>query len=245
MNSKSETGHARNVANFEDLLTGLSGMGAAYNPVKAGIKLAAMQTQLIAAKAAMAAIDSAMPAYVAAVDARQTAFAPLSKIVTRVANMYKVSVAGKNEAETAISLQKKIQGSSRSGGAVVQAAIAEAPVKKKVSTSQQSYDMIIQHFEQLIKILSSNPAYAPNEADLKPAALNTLLADLKTKSAAVTAAEYPVVSGRITRDKLLYAPVTGIVALAADVKTYIKASFGAGSPQLEYVNRFTLRTVRQ
>ena len=41
MASNSETGHAKNVANFEDLISFCTGYGATYNPSKAAIQLAA------------------------------------------------------------------------------------------------------------------------------------------------------------------------------------------------------------
>jgi len=37
MASTSETGHAKNVANFEDLISFCTGYGTAYNPSKAAI----------------------------------------------------------------------------------------------------------------------------------------------------------------------------------------------------------------
>lgn len=253
MSSTSETGHAKNAANFEDLLSAVIGMGAAYNPAKAGIKLVAMQTQLAAAKAAISALDSAMPAYVMAVDIREAAFAPLNKTVTKVMNMFKASVNNKAEVDTAVALQRKIQGTTKPTNAHAEpkeengpagdndTVVLAAPVKKRVSTSQQSYDMRIQHFDQFIKMISANTAYAPNEAELKIAALNVLLTDLRTRSAAVTTLEYPVVSARINRNKQLYAPATGLVDTAADTKSYIKAIYGAGSPQVEYMGRLQFK----
>lgn len=126
MSSTSETGHAKNVANFEDLLASITGIGAAYNPAKAGLKLVAMQTQLTAAKAAIAALDSAMPTYVMAVDAREAAFAPLNKTVTRVVNMFRVSVSNPAETETVVSLQKKIHGTIKPVHVTATAATAPA-----------------------------------------------------------------------------------------------------------------------
>lgn len=41
MTSTSETGHAKNVANFDDLVSFVTGYGTAYNPSKASIKLTA------------------------------------------------------------------------------------------------------------------------------------------------------------------------------------------------------------
>ena len=41
MASTTETGHAKNVANFEDLISFCTGYGASYNPSKAAIAIAA------------------------------------------------------------------------------------------------------------------------------------------------------------------------------------------------------------
>ena len=50
MASTSETGHAKNVANFQDLIEFVTGYGATYNPSKNSLKL----PQLIALKASSA-----------------------------------------------------------------------------------------------------------------------------------------------------------------------------------------------
>jgi len=50
MTSTSETGHAKNVANFEDLISFCTGYGTAYNPTKNSIKIAAMNTLLASAR---------------------------------------------------------------------------------------------------------------------------------------------------------------------------------------------------
>jgi hypothetical protein len=39
MASTSETGHAKNVANFQDLISFVTSYGATYNPSKNGLKL--------------------------------------------------------------------------------------------------------------------------------------------------------------------------------------------------------------
>ena len=77
--SYSETGHAKNIANFDSLLTFVTSYGAAYNPARASIKLAALQALAVSGKAAVAAVNTALPAYSNAIAAREVAFAPLSK----------------------------------------------------------------------------------------------------------------------------------------------------------------------
>ena len=53
MASTSETGHAKNVANYEKLITDVTTLGIAYNPSKTNLKLTALNTQITAAKAAI------------------------------------------------------------------------------------------------------------------------------------------------------------------------------------------------
>lgn len=91
MASTSETGHAKNVANFEKLVAETSALGETFNPSKATLKLTALNTQLATARAAIAAVNSAEPAYKNAVSARDAAFAPLGKLITRINNALKAS----------------------------------------------------------------------------------------------------------------------------------------------------------
>lgn len=201
-----------------------------------------MQAQLTAAKAALNNLNAAMPAYAMAVDARELAFAPLDKLITRVVNLYKVSVTNKAEAETAMSLQRKING-RRAPGRTEAAATTDADgqPKRKHSISQRSYDMRSELFDQLIRVVSANMAYAPNEADLKPAALNTLLADLRSKSQAVTVAEIVLSNARLTRDKLLYALGSGLVDTATDSRNYVRALYGATSPVVKQLSGYKFK----
>lgn len=65
---------------------------------------------------------------------------------------------------------------------------------------------------------------------MKIETLQALLADLKVKNSEVM--NYFVLeSARGVRNDLLYKPLTGVVDLSADVKSYIKSVFGATSTQ--------------
>jgi hypothetical protein len=52
MATTSETGHAKNVANFDELISFVTAYGTTYNPSKASIKLTALQALSANAKAA-------------------------------------------------------------------------------------------------------------------------------------------------------------------------------------------------
>jgi hypothetical protein len=45
MSSTSETGHAKNVANYEKLIADVTALGVTYNPSKANLKLTALNTR--------------------------------------------------------------------------------------------------------------------------------------------------------------------------------------------------------
>jgi hypothetical protein len=76
MASTSETGHAKNVANFEELIGFCNGYGAAYNPSKALIKITALQTLLTGAQGALAAVKSAKTEFDNTTNDREIAFSP-------------------------------------------------------------------------------------------------------------------------------------------------------------------------
>ena len=239
MASTSETGHAKNVANFEKLIAETSAFGENFNPSKATLKLPALNTQLATAKAAIAAVNSAEPAYKNAVSARDAAFAPLGKLITRINNALKASDTTIQEDESALTLVRKLQGrraTAKKTEDEKKALAAEGKEVVEISSSQMSFDSRLDNFDKLIKLLSSIPAYAPNEADLKVEALTALYNDLKAKNMAVINAETPLSTARIARNEVLYKQNTGIVDITVDVKNYVKSVFGATSPQYKLIS---------
>ena len=221
MPSKSETGHAKNVANFEDLITRVESLGAAYNPSKAGLQLASLKTKHAEAAASLQNLATALPLYQQAVDAREAAFAPLSKLVTRALNMFKALASNPAKVESAAALAGKIRGFTAPKPVAKE---GEEPVKT-ISTSQTSYDMQIANFSLFVEVLAANAAYQPNEEELTVIGLQARLADLRIKSQAVTEAQANVDAARTNRNTHLYTPGNGLVDIGTGVKTYVKAAF--------------------
>ncbi len=239
MASTSETGHAKNVANYEKLIADITALGTAYNPSKANLKLAALNTQLTAAKAAITAVNSAEPAYKNAVSARDVSFSTISKLITRVNNALKASDTTEQVDESAMTLVRKLQGRRATPKKTEEQKKVAADAGKEIveiSSSQMSFDSRLDNFDKLIKLLTSVTAYAPNEADLKVTALTTVYNDLKAKNTAVTTAEAPLTNARIARNDVLYKANIGVVDTSVDVKSYIKSVYGATSPQYKAIS---------
>ena len=247
MASTSETGHPINVANFEVIITDVTSYGATYNPSKASLKIPALTALLTASKSAVNAVSAAEPAYKLATDARDAAFKPLSPLITKVINALKATDTTAQVDETAQTLVRKLQGRRATPKKTDEEKKVAADAGKEIveiSSSQMSFDSRIDNFDKLIKLLTSVTLYAPNEAELKVAALTAVLTDLKAKNTAVITAEVPLNNARIARNDVLYKTNTGLVDIALDVKTYIKSVFGATSPQYKKISKIKFTNPR-
>jgi hypothetical protein len=247
MASTSESGHAKNVATFEELISSVTGYGSSYNPSKTALTLAALQTVFTNAKTANSTLITATTVNKNAAGAREAAFKPLSKLITRIFNSLKATDAPKQTIENAQTLVRKLQGkraSAKLSDEEKQALAAQGIEPKEISTSQMSYDNRIENFDSLINLLSSTAEYAPNETDLQVESLTTLSTELKTlNSAAInTATQYS--NALIARNQILYAPDFGLFDLARDTKAYVKSVFGASSPQYKQIAKLTFKNYK-
>jgi hypothetical protein len=249
MASTSEVGHAKNIANFQDLIAFVTGYGAAYNPTKASLKLANLITVSDKAQTNLADVITKSTAFNNAVNARVASFNGLQALSTRLVSSLSTTDASAEKISDAKGFNRKLQGKRASAlpkapDAKSGALAANTPVPVTISSSQQSYDQQIQHFSGLISVLQSEASYAPNETELKIATLTAKQADLTTKNNVVATAYTSISNSRITRDKSLYKPTSGLVDIATEVKAYIKAVFGTSSLEYAQVKGIALESKR-
>ncbi len=242
MASTSETGHAKNVANLQQLIAFITGYGATYNPSKASLKLAAIQALQTTANTALTDVLTKNTAYNNTVNARQIAFSNLRQTATRLINALQTTDATAEKIKDAKTINRKIQGKRASSPTT-------APIPPTIlapttiSVSQQSFDQLIQHLAGLITVLQSESSYTPNEADLKITALTTKQTDLTTKNNAVATAYSTLSNARILRDKTLYKEDTGLIDTAIEIKKYIKSIYGTTSPEYAQVKGLQFKKV--
>ena len=233
MASTSETGHAKNVANFQDLIEFVTGYGATYNPSKNSLKL----PQLIALKATaennLADVITKNTNYNNKVNERITAFSGLKSFSTRLVNALQTTDATPETIGNAKTFNRKMQGKKASSAQTP--TDPNTPAPNTISTSQQSYDQLIQHLAGLTSVLEAEPSYTPNETDLQVVSIQAKIADLTAKNTAVATAYASISNSRIARNETLYTSATSVVETALEVKKYIKSVFGATSPQYAQV----------
>lgn len=247
MTSTVESGHARLLFNFRRL--GQSVMKIPeFKPSNPNLLPEALQLAADKSQSAMNETANAALAYRAAVKAREKAFEPLGSFSTRVCNTLKVSDKEGKSYEISRTYLRKIHGTRVKGKRTEEEQKADAEagiVYKEVSSSQMSYDSLVDNFGMLVRLAVTNPAYKPNEKDLQNESLLVKHEDLKNKNAAVVSAASDLFKARAKRNDLLYKEMTGLVDLALDTKTYLKGAFGTKSSYYLEVAGLTFKRLRK
>ena len=238
--SKSETGHAINVSNFETLITCCTGFGQDYNPSNTDITTAALTALHVKAKAALAALNQSEAAKNKAINDRRIAFKSLKPFSTRLVNALAAASVSKETLADARGINAKIQG-ERLTDKPKPGEDGKTPDTN--STSRQSFDSMIEHYEDYEALLTTEAKYKPNEADLQLTAISQMIVNLKALNTAAKTAANASGNAIIARDTILYAGETGLVDKAAEVKNYVKSVYGASSPQFKQVSKIAFKRI--
>jgi len=247
MNKSSETGHAKNVANFETLSNYVISYNGAYNPSRAAIRIQSLQTILSNAKNAMTQVNNALSPSKMANAERETTFKTVNPFTTRVINSLKATETTTKMDDTAQSLVRKITGRRATAIKETDASLKTAgaeEVPKHISAAQTSYDNIIENFDKLVIHLQNIPQYRPNEPELQPQGLRAFKDELYAKNNQAKLADIALSNARIARNKVMYEPLTGMIDIAADVKAYVKSVYGATSPEFKQISKIEFKQVR-
>ncbi len=263
MASKSETGHAINMANFKVIIDACTTYGAVYNPANANLSIANMTALWTTANTAHSQMQSTIAAAKPQLNAREILFEPLNGLVTRAIGLLNSTEASKQFKKDAKGYADKIRGFGLRRKKTTAAATKDAETKEPeavkdnapaaealtdpdfVSKSHLSYVQRADNFKALVELLKNEPGYTPNEADLKTTALTTMYNNLKAANDGIGAILKGVDKSRITRDKALYAPGSGIVDISLKCKDYVKGIFGAGSAEFKMVRGISLYTPKE
>ena len=233
--SNSEASHAGNLKNFDQLISVIKGYGDTYNPANPLFKIPALEAKSATAHNSITMMNSAFSLYRIAIERRTVIYDPLLKLVNRIFNFLKSSETTDVMDQEILAIIRKLRG-DRAGKklpAPATGTVTEGPVQ--ISVSQLSYNDRLSNFDKLISQLGLIPEYAPNETDLTIAALKDLYTAMDNANKAVLKAENDLSNGRMARNVEFYASTTGITEIGKADKLYIKAVFGASSPQYNQV----------
>ena len=230
-----ESGHARNVERFTQLLSFVNSYGPDYAPSNTNITILNLQAKLTAALAGIDGVSATRAPLTVAINERENAFADLRPLTTRVVNSFAASGAPQNAVDDAKTLKRKIDG-ARAKALPQDNPNTPEDESEGNSVSQRSYTQLTEHLDNLIALLDTSETYNPNETELQIGALQAYSTSLKNTNNSVINSTTPLSNKRITRDEVLYAEGTGLVDLASLVKKYVKSLYGADSPQYKQIS---------
>lgn len=243
----SEKGHAKNVANFEDLIAFCNGYGTNYNPSKSSIKLTALETKRTQALESLKTVNNFIPPWSNAYIARQIVFDPLDPFVTRIYNAVVASDVPPQVIAQVKTIARKLQGKRVKAIPEPPVQNPEAPIEeteKHISASQKGFDDRIEYFDKLIEVLKAQPGYIPNESDLTTRNLIDLHTKMISTNSEVIKTYVPLSNARAERNKILYHDTSGLVQISKEVKAYVKSVFGASSQEFKQVRALEFTKIK-
>ncbi|MBK7870427.1 MAG: hypothetical protein IPJ74_06955 [Saprospiraceae bacterium] len=257
--SKSETGHMKNLMNFEDLKARLIALGGRYNPSRPELQINQLEQLHQEAQMVFDRLTTASTFYDAATNARADLFEKLGPMATSIVNTFIASGVSAKTVEDAKGFQRKIQG-TRLKGKDTDANIdsteanAEEPATngtengettedKSRSSARLSYDLKIDHFAKLASLAQNELLYQPYEPELQVGALLDFLQQLRTASTNKTYADTEIEAARSERKRVFYHPENGLVARALQAKAYVKAVLGTKNEDFKHIRRIKFRMI--
>jgi hypothetical protein len=247
MASNSETGHAKNVANFKPLIASCIGYGIRYNPAKANLQLPAIENLHKEAEAVIKSVYTGATIFNKATNERMDAFSDVKQFSTQLINALATSGASAATIADAKGFNRKIQGKRAETKPVEikpEDGQTNAQIDKTISVSQQSYDAQVEHLSKMHELLLAEENYKPNEAELTTAGVAQKLELLKAANQKVATAYTQYSNSRIARDTTLYDALNGLVAVAIDIKKYVLSVFKANSPQYKQISGIKFRNIK-
>lgn len=246
MSSQSETGHAKNVSNFKELITAVKGLGERYKPSNPGLSIAALEALAEQAKKAMDQLKEAEVLASKGTDELQESFKSLNTLSSRIIGMLNSSEAAVAIKEDARKIQQVITGGNIKGKKNEALSQEGEVLKTTRSQSRQSYDNRLDNFEALIVLLEKTTEYQPNESELTLAALKNKALEMQQLIEASDRLNNDRIDAANQRDELLYAPVSGLVDRAKAVKEYVKGAFeGVKSPEYQKISGIAFKNLKR
>lgn len=237
MSNQIETGHAKNVANFEMLIEQVKTY-TAYNPWIDNLKIPNLTTLYSSALTNLNLVKDKRTANKNAIAERQAVYESLKPKTTRIINQLDILGLNKTTIDQAKSLNRLIQGSKKSNP---QSQRQDLETTTSKSTSRQSYTQTAENFSKLLQLITTIDTYNPNTEDLKLNNLTAYHTTLVDATQEVNQTEAELNTALIARNTILYKEGSGLHDIALNVKKYVKSVYGATAPEYKKVSKIEFR----
>ena len=242
MASTSETGHAKNVANFKAIITVVKSFGAQYQPSSKNLQVEVLELQAESAEKTLNKLKEAETLNKQANATLQMHFKSLNTFSSRLMGLLISSEPKASSIEEARSIQKRITGGNTKKKKEEVVAKSSNDAKIKRSQSRQSYDSRLDDFAKLITVLQNIPEYNPNEEELKITTLQNMVQIMKQAIEDNDSRDLMRNQAMNERNVVLYSADTGLTDTVFKIKAYVKAKFG-GIKSVQYKSISKIKVV--
>ncbi len=244
-NARNYMSKTKNVEAFEKLLGICSGYGG-YNPGSTNLTIQSLSNLLINAKQAVDDANVAKSTLDKESNEREVTFDALPKLASSIVYTLVASGASAQTLNDARFFLRQLTGrkrkSSKSAPSVEVTTSKEAAGEQvKVSRSPQaSYVSKADHFGNLVKLVSAEPSYAPNEPELGLTGLAQMLARVQQLNSSVIQARSTWGSKKMARDKTMYADKS-LISTGRSVQKYVRAAYGLKSAEYMRIAKLSFK----
>jgi hypothetical protein len=232
MNTNSNTGHAKNMANLAVLTQVIETMGATYNPGNSNLSLEALKARLLASQSTLNEVNQKLNAWKLNTNLREIGFNKLDDLISRLEGALSSSPVTVQTIKDFAALAKKVKGAKLTkadAGRIVpkegETPIAAEPIVSH-STSKQSFDGKLEVFSQMILLLKSEQYYQPNEVDYSVAGLESTYTNLQMLNSLANQSMVELKAVRGERNTNFYGEGDSLLETVKQTKNYVKSLLG-------------------
>ena len=240
--------HAMNVGNFESLIALCATYETRYNPVTTNLSIKNLLEIEIKANKMLAVVNVARTKFNHHCDVRRIHFTAYKKLAKQAINELLISGASDLTIRAVKEIEKKFNGIKERSVKMIEIPPGNIEIttslSKKIMVGKLSFISQIDNFKNLLEFLKQQNNYKPNDFILQTQQLGTTLSKLKKIHYKVIRCESTLDSVKIIRNDHFYAPETGMVTIAINVKKYIKETFGSSSSQYRQINQLKFVNIR-
>jgi hypothetical protein len=237
-----ETGHVKNVENLKKARDFAVSWGSKYAPSNPNLSINNINTLITDAEEAINEVHINKTPYRNATATCEEAFAPLSRLVTRIVKTLKASGISDSIIEDAQTYSRKIQGRRKIVKKDNENSTTTAnEAHTTYSVSQMSRTQRIENLDALHLLIDAQEFYKPNEKELKVSSIEALSTELKAKTQEVGTTFISFSNSLNTRDTILYDNEVNVVAIGKLFKIYVEAAFGRNSNEWNQVRHLVFK----
>lgn len=228
MAATTETGDAKNLANFTELIGVCESLGDQYAPFATKIQILSLRALEKNCTEAQNAVKSARAAWQPKAAQRAEKLVELKDLAMRASSGFLLTDATAKTKDAIKNLSKTIRGIRihKPDAPDTTAPTGSETEKRTRSTSQQSIDSVLDNFKSLLEYLAAEPTYLPNEKEMKVADLTAKFDALGALNIETDSLSNQLSAARSDRNCHFYDAEMGLVEMAKLIKAYAKQRFG-------------------